>query len=128
VSYRLTYLGLGLLAAAVVALGLALNREGEAVELPSPIEAVSPRPGDRVIRQTGVEVDLRVGYEADLYVDGFPVDADFIEGTAAYRWSPGPNSPVMSEWAPGEHTVRVEWRRVSGSPEFGAFEWSFRVQ
>ncbi|HSJ35777.1 MAG TPA: hypothetical protein VLB85_12060 [Acidimicrobiia bacterium] len=126
-SYRLIYAGLGLLAIAVVALGVAFAQEGDAVDLPNPIEAVSPLPGDRVIRQTSVQVDLAVGYVADLFVDGFPVDAAFVDATGVYSWSPSPTSPIMTEWSPGEHTVRVEWRRISGSPEFGSFEWTFRV-
>lgn len=126
--YRFIYVGLGLLALAAAALGIALAREGEAIELPAPIEAVVPLPGDGVIRQTSVEVDLLVGYEADIYVDGFPVDAAFVPGTAVYSWAPEPNSPVMTQWVPGDHTVRVEWRSISGTPDFGSFEWSFRVQ
>lgn len=125
--YRLIYAGLGLLAIAVVALGVAFAQEGDAVDLPGPIEAVSPLPGDSVIRQTAVQVDLAVGYVADIFVDGFPVDATFVEATGVYSWSPSPTSPIMTEWSPGEHTVRVEWRRISGSPEFGSFEWTFRV-
>lgn len=129
VSYRLVYIGLGLLALAVVALGLVLTQEGTPVELPGPLEAVSPTPGETVIRQATVEVDLEIGYEADIYVDGMLVpDASFVAATAVYSWAPHPNSAVLTQWTPGEHTIRVEWLRVSGSPEAGSFEWSFRVQ
>jgi hypothetical protein len=128
VPYRFIYVGLGLLAVAVVALGIAFAQEGDAVELPDPIEAVSPLPGDSVIRQTSVEIDLAVGYVAEIFVDGFPVEATFVEATGVYSWSPAPNSAVMNEWTPGDHTVRVEWRSISGSPDFGSFEWTFRVQ
>lgn len=127
--YRMIYLGLGLLAVAVVTLGFVFAREGEPIDLPGPIEAVSPAPGDRVIRQAVVSVDLEVGYEAQIYVDGMPVpDADFVAATGVYQWGPHPNSAVMTEWTPGEHTIRVEWLRVSGSPEGGSFDWTFRVQ
>lgn len=128
-TYRLIYGGLGLLAVAAIALGVALNREGEPVELPGPIEAVSPAPGSSAIRQATLEIDLEVGYEATIVVDGFPVpNPDFVPGTGVYTWEPRPDSPVMTEWTPGEHAVRVEWRRVSGNPDFGSFEWTFRVQ
>lgn len=127
--YRLVYIGLGLLATAALILGLLLTREGTPVELPGPIEAVSPSPEETVIRQAAVEVDLEIGYEATLYVDGMPVpDATFVAATGVYSWAPHPNSPVLTQWTPGEHTVRVEWVRVSGSPDIGEFEWSFRVQ
>lgn len=128
-SYRLVYIGLGLLALAVVALGFVFYREGTPVELPPPLEAVSPSPGQTVIRQAAIEVDLEVGYRATIYIDGQPVsDADFIPATGVYSWAPHPNSAVLTEWTPGEHTVRVEWQRASGTPAVGSFEWSFRVQ
>lgn len=127
--YRLVYVGLGLLAMAAVALGVVLAREGSPVELPAPLEAVSPDPGETVIRQAVVEVDLEVGYEATLFVDGMPIpDATFTSATGVYSWAPHPNSAVITQWMPGEHTVRVEWTRVSGSPDVGSFEWTFRVQ
>lgn len=127
--YRLIYVGLGLLATAAVVLGVVFTREGEPVQLPAPLEDVSPDPGARVIRQATVEVDLEVGYQAVIYVDGMPVpDATFTPATGVYSWAPHPNSAVMTQWTPGEHTVRVEWQRVSGSPDVGRFEWSFRVQ
>lgn len=129
VPYRLIYIGLGLLVIAAVALGAALARDGQTIELPGPIESVSPAPGARVIRQAVVEVDLEVGYEATVFINGSPVpDATFVEGTGVYSWSPSPGSPIMNEWTPGEHTVRVEWRRITGTPDFGEFEWTFRVQ
>lgn len=125
--YRLIYLGLGLLALAAVALGFVFAQDGDPVELPHPIEAISPTPGSTVIRQGTVELDLEIGYEAIIFVDGFPVpDARFVEATGVYSWSPGPASAVMTEWTPGEHAVRVEWQRVTGTPEFGEFEWTFR--
>lgn len=126
--YRLLYVGLGLLAVAAIAVGVVLNQEGEPVELPGPLESVSPAPGDSVIRQTAVEVDLEVGYQATLYVDGMPIPgATYESATAVYRWAPSADSAVMNQWTPGDHTVRVEWFRVTGTPDVGSFEWSFRV-
>jgi hypothetical protein len=129
VRYRLIYAGLALLVLAAVALGTVLAMEGEEIDLPAPIEAVSPSPGDRVIRQAAVEVDMAIGYEATLYVDGLPVpDAAYVPATGLYSWAPHPNSAIFTEWTPGDHTVRVEWIRTSGTPDVGSFEWSFRVQ
>lgn len=129
VNYRFVYVALGLLAVAAIALGVVFTQEGEPVVLPGPIEAVSPTPNSRVIRQAVVEVDLVVGYQATIYVDGTPLpDPQFIEATGVYTWGPTPSSPVMTEWLPGEHTVRVEYQRITGTPDVGNFEWSFRVQ
>lgn len=129
--YRWIYAGLALLGVAAIALGVALSPEGEPVELPAPLEAVSPRPGDAVLRQAVLEVDLAVGYVADIYVDGFLVPASevtFVEATGVYRWSPRPSGAYLTEWTPGVHTVRVEWTRSTGLPDVGFFEWTFRVQ
>jgi hypothetical protein len=131
VKYRMLYLGLGSLLVAIVTLGIAFAPEGEQTVLPDPLEAVFPIPNNSVIRQTSVEVDLAVGYEATVYVDDFaipPNEMAFSEGTNVYRWSPSPVSAVMSEWEPGEHTIRVEWVRITGAPLSGEFEWTFRVQ
>jgi hypothetical protein len=126
--YRLIYLGLGLVAVAVIALGIVLNRSGEELVLPEQVEAISPRPGDLVPPQASVEIDLPVGYQADIYVDGWLVpDADFVEATGVYRWAPSPQSPTITEWAPGAHTIRVVWDTFSGLPDPGEFEWNFRV-
>lgn len=126
--YRLIYLGLGLVAIAAIALGLVLNRSGEQLVLPEQLEKISPQPADLVPPQTSVEVDMPVGYRADIYVDGWLVeDATFVEGTGVYRWAPSPQNPTITEWAPGEHTIRVVWDRISGLPDPGEFEWSFRV-
>lgn len=126
--YRLIYLGLGLVLVAAVALGIAFTTEGEEIALPEPLESVSPEPGDLVPPQAGIEIDFQVGYEAMIFVDGFPInEATFVEPTGVYRWSPSPTSPVISEWSPGEHTIRVVWDTYTGLPDPGSFEWTFRV-
>ena len=126
--YRLIYIGLGLTAIAAIALGIAFSTEGEAIDLPRPIESVSPEPGDLVPPQTILEIDLEVGYDAEIYVDGWPLaDVTFIEGTGVYRWAPSASNPNVQEWTPGKHTVRVVWDTYSGLPDPGSFEWSFRI-
>ena len=127
-SYRLIYLGLGLVAVAAIAFGIVLSTEGEEIVLPGPIEAVSPGPGDLVPPQTAIEVDLEPGYEADIYVDGWLVeDATFVEGTGVYRWAPSPSNPTITEWSPGQHNVEVRYDTINGLPEPGEFSWSFRI-
>jgi hypothetical protein len=127
-SYRLIYLGLGLVAIAAIAFGIVFATEGEAVQLPEPIESVSPEDGTLVPPQTTIEIDLLVGYDAEIYVDDWLVtDATFVEGTGVYRWAPSPSNPTINEWTPGEHTVRVVYDTVNGLPDPGDFSWSFRV-
>jgi hypothetical protein len=126
--YRLIYIGLALVAVAAIAFGIALSPEGEGIELPGPVESITPVPGSQVPSQAGIEIDLEVGYEVDIVVDGWPItDATFVEGTGVYRWSPHPNHPTITEWSPGEHTIRITWNTYTGLPDTGSFEWSFRV-
>ncbi len=126
--YRLIYVGLALVAVAAVAFGLVLATDGEEVALPAPIEQVSPAPGDMVPPQAILEIDLEVGYEAEISVDGWPInDAQFVEATGVYRWSPSPSHPTINEWTPGDHTVTVVYNTYTGLPDIGTFEWTFRV-
>jgi hypothetical protein len=78
-----------------------------------------------------VEADMAPGYVATLFVDGFRVpDAEvtIIEATGVFRWAPSPLGAYLTEWAPGEHTVVVEWNSIAGSSDAGSFEWVFRIQ
>ena len=125
------YIGLGALAIAVAAIGFILAPEGRQTPLPAPFEAVFPIPNNAVIRQTSIEVDLEIGYEATILVDGFPIPPSEIalsDGTNTYRWSPSFTSAIMEVWEPGDHTVTVRWVRITGAPLEGEFEWTFRVQ
>lgn len=127
-QYRLIYLGLALVGVAAIVLGVALSPEGDVVELPGPVESVSPLPGDLVPLQATVEIDLEVGYIADIWIDGWPVaDATFVDATGVYRWTPTRAHPTIQEWTPGEHTVTIVWNTYTGLPDTGSFEWSFRV-
>ena len=126
--YRYIYIGLGLVLVAAVAFGFALGGGGDPVVLPGPIEGIHPQPGDLVPVQSGIEIDLKVGYDAEIYVDGWLVqDAVFVEGTGVYRWSPSPSNPTINEWTPGAHTIRIVYDTVNGLPDPGEFEWTFRV-
>lgn len=129
--YGFIYGALAVIAVAIAALGFIFAPEGGVTELKPPIEEVFPLPNNSVIRQTTIEVDLEVGYEATIFVDGFAIPADelsYSDATGTYRWAPSPLSLVMDAWEPGEHTVRVEWIRIIGAPLEGDFEWTFRVQ
>jgi hypothetical protein len=125
------------MAALVVGLGAVVTTvvlfypHGRADTLPDPLEAVFPLPGDVVVRQTAVEVDLPVGYDVvSLEVDGSAVPEGEIAvrvATGEFSWQPSPGAS-MQEWSAGEHTVRVRWERTSaGTPDPGEYLWSFRV-
>jgi hypothetical protein len=130
-----------LVAVAVVAVvGLAISygtvdsSPGGAV-VPSVVESVQPAPGDLVPRQSVIEVDLQSGYRAELWIQTNPAagtwlripesELVFVEGTGVLTWSPGPGKAV-EEWEAGEHTLRVVWDTLTGLPDVGEYEWSFR--
>lgn len=126
--YRFIYLGLAIVGVAAVVLGIAFSSEGEPLDLPEPLESVFPEPGGLVTIQTAIEVNLPNGYEVEIYVDGWPIaNARVIEATGVYSWAPSPTDPLLQEWTPGEHTVRVTWDTYAGYPDPGEFEWTFRV-
>ena len=111
----------------VVWLGSPLGVEST---LPEPVEEVFPLPGDTVVRQTAIEIDLPVGYSLTLEVDGIRIphaEIGFTTGTGRFIWQPGPDR-LFEVWTAGEHTVTIRWDRVSGGrPDPGEFTWVFRV-
>ncbi|HSG79186.1 MAG TPA: hypothetical protein VLD62_06385 [Acidimicrobiia bacterium] len=128
--YRLVYTGLGLSLAALVAVLVAFWPAGEEFALPDPLEGLFPLPGDIVVRQTAVEVDLPVGYSFELAVDGVRIPEDEIgvtEATGIRTWQPDAFS-VIPGWSAGDHTVFVAWDTTFGRPAPGSFEWTFTVR
>ena len=115
---------------AVVGAVIVLLPEPDSSGLPDPLEDVFPLPEDAVVRQTVVQVDLPIGYEARLTVDGVLIPAfevGWVEETGVFTWQPTPGG-VIDMWVPGEHTVEVSWDTVEGNrPDPGSFSWSFRV-
>ncbi|NNC92919.1 MAG: hypothetical protein HKN80_10550 [Acidimicrobiia bacterium] len=129
-SYRRVYLGLGFALVAVIATAIAWSPSGTPAVLPSPVERVFPLPNDSVIRQTVIEVDLEVGYDLVLFVDGFrisPAEISIQTGTNRFSWQPAPGR-FLEAWEPGRHQIRIEWARTSGLPDSGSYSWTFRVQ
>lgn len=125
--HRLVITALGLALIALVVLVAVVYPEGDTATLPAPLESVSPAPGSVAVDPVEVVIDLAIGYEISLVVDGIPVPADEVRGvpaTGVFRWRPG---GVIPAWGPGPHTVEVSWDRPDGLPDPGAFAWTFRV-
>ena len=98
--------------AAVVGAVILLSPEGDPPPLPDPLESVFPLPGDAVVRQTAIEVDLPIGYRLEIEVDGVWI----------------PPHEIGYIWEPGDHTVTIRWDTVEGTrPDPGEFTWTFRV-
>lgn len=129
--HRLAYTALTAALGVLAVVVTALWPSGEHTSLPEPLQAIFPEPGDSVVRQTVIEVELPVGYSLDLHVDGRPVPRGEIGVTTAtgvWVWQPG-RGRSLEAWESGEHTVLAVWDRVAGGrPDPGEFEWTFRVQ
>lgn len=114
----------------VVAVVWLVNPLGDDAALPDPLEGVFPLPGDTVVRQTMIEVDLPAGYEVELEVDGISIpdeELGLLEGTGRWSWGPGPGR-LWDVWDGGEHSVTARWDRPAGTtPDPGSFTWVFRV-
>jgi hypothetical protein len=83
-----------------------------------------------VVRQTIIEIDMAVGYEVVLFVDGFrisPAELAVQTGTNLHTWQPAPGR-FLETWEPGPHEIRIEWDRSAGLPDPGSYTWTFRVQ
>lgn len=129
-TYRRIMIGSAAALVALVAAIWVINPLGDDAALPAPLEDVFPLPGDTVVRQTVVEVDLPAGYVIDLEIDGIRIpsrELGLIEGTGLWSWGPGPDK-LWEIWDGGEHTVTVRWDRVDGGrPDPGEFTWTFRI-
>lgn len=128
--YRITFTLLGVALAAVVVAAVVLAPSGRVTELPEAVERISPVDGSTVLRQTQLEVDMRVGYGIELFVDGVRIPFDeirFTESTGTHVWRPGPGL-TFETWRPGAHAILIRWDRVVGLPDPGELRWSFRVQ
>ena len=129
-KYRKIYVALGVALIVVIALGVAFGSPDRAGgERPAQIESISPEPGETVLRQSRIEVDVPSGYAIDLFVDGLLIPVEeifFVEGTGIYSWQPGVDT-MITELSPGQHKVLVRWRTMTGLPDTGEYSWTFRA-
>ena len=105
---------------------------GEETTIPAPLESIFPNPGDTVVRQTIIEVDLPVGYTIELYVDGIWIPPDEIGFDRPRPAASSGSHPRAERWRCGREAstpCAVVWDRTAGGrPDPGEFTWVFRVQ
>ncbi len=131
--------------AVLIALGLSRAQTGDAtVEVRDPaIERQVPGPGDQILRQDRVGVDLAPGYIGEVVLDGVLIPPDQLlvptDDPAAlatdlqwnplneFLFQPGPGR-VIEELAPGEHRLVVRfWEERLGEDDARTATWTFRV-
>lgn len=141
------------IAACIVALFVAVNiavTGDEGQELPDGLESIDPVKGaTQVPAQTSVTVDMVVGYEGVLVVDGLELPVvnrdEFAEqaaagqqlslppvvlfepGNAVLTFTPSPNAEI-TEFTQGQHIVQViYWKSIEGRSKARSFTWTFEV-
>lgn len=127
-KHRLTLLALAIAFVALLGAAVALYPKGDPHNLPEPVLAVYPAPGQLVLAQTYLEVEMPIGYTVSFVVDGIPIPASEVIAVTAigtFRWQPGLLS-VIPAWTTGEHTVEIAWDSPS-RPDPGSFTWIFNV-
>jgi hypothetical protein len=144
-----------LTAAALISFGLIVwgFRDGvsgdKAVAKPVAIDRLVPNPGDIVLRQSQIGVDLANGYRGELTIDGQDIptydlapsgalcspatqpfsgrDSIFDPGEGTVYFTPGPTSTI-EKFAPGSHRITVRfWKLCDDKATATSFTWSFKV-
>ena len=113
------------------------------------IEQLIPNPGDLVLRQSEVGVDLAHGYTGQLIIDEHPlVTEDVVAAQPApgetvprilnVRFDPGDNTLLyqpedvsgapIRQFTPGQHTITARfWKIDEGESSAHEYSWTFRV-
>lgn len=128
--YRIIYTLLGLTLAAIVIGAVVFAPSGRETPIPEPVESFFPQPGDIVLRPLTLEIDMKVGYRIELFIDDVLIpesEIEFTEATGGHLWRPGPGR-TFEEWEPGVHNVLITFDTVTGTPDPGRLRWAFRVQ
>jgi hypothetical protein len=118
------------LAGLVIVVGLQATRTPNQTDscpvASTPIQQLIPCPGDSVLNQAKVGVDMEQGWLVDLYVDGTPIPRDQVQVEGSlYLFQPGPDTDVGTLHA-GAHTARVVYYRQLAEEASGqSYAWRF---
>lgn len=128
--FRITLTLLGLALIGVIVAVVLFAPTGRPAVVPEAVERFSPGQGDTVQRQVAVMVDMKIGYDIQLFVDGVEIPKEFLkitEATGVTEWRPTDDNGNL-EWPVGEHSIAVTYNRIIGTADTGEFTWTFRVQ
>lgn len=99
-------------------------------DLPVAIQSVAPEPGDNVLSQADIVVDLAVGYTAELEVNGFAIPEEQlfrVEGLNQVTFKPGPNQ-ILERLRADQNCVQVRyWLIAAGSDDSNLYTWCFEA-
>ena len=124
-----------LVAVAVVGIGYAfsLNEEGgQPVLKDTAVARVFPEPGDQVLRQDTIYVELEVPYTGVLRIDETEIPEDQLErlqvgNTTRVAYTPGPGTETGA-LRPGRHSATaIFWEADKTRQQARTFGWNFSV-
>jgi hypothetical protein len=131
----------------LIVAGFATGVHGDAaIVLPPEVEQVVPKPGDLVLRQSEVGIDLKPGYRGVLVIDGqeigttdlssdatqaapagAPHDAVFDPAQNTVHFQPRQGATI-EEFAPGSHEITaIYWKLDQTRDSAKQFSWRFQV-
>lgn len=134
----------------LIGYGLVNGATGEkAITKPAGVERFVPNPGDLVLRQGQIGIDLANGYRGSLVIDDQPIptydlapsaatcspttkpftggDSVFDPAQSTVYFQPGPNSTI-EKFAPGLHRVTARFWKLCDDPDTAeTVSWTFNV-
>ena len=124
----------------------------DAQRLPVAIERMSPGPGDQVLQQSQILVDVIDGYEAELTVDGIDLPTTRLDELTENGQTPKPGAqveiPSTAIYDPGNYTISFSpqqgaaittlsqgihtatvryWKVLEGKNKMRSFTWKFEA-
>jgi hypothetical protein len=94
------------------------------------VRHVEPPPGDRVLRQTEIAIDLAAGYTCVLTIDGIRIpedQVDHIVGLNRFSFTPGKDKAI-EELRAGRLGAKAElWDTTIPDAPHRTYSWNFEV-
>ena len=92
------------------------------------VRHIEPAPGDRVLRQSEIVVELDAGYDAELFVDEVNIPRDQVRRTGQrFSFIPA-EGKAIEELAPGRRCASVElWDTTVPDSPHRNYSWCFEV-
>ena len=124
-----------LVAMAVVGIGYAFSQNegsGQPVIKDSAVSRIFPEPGDQVLRQDTIFVELHVPYTGVLRIDETEIPEDQLQriqvgNTTRVAYTPGPGTETGA-LRPGRHSATaIFWEETKSRREARTFGWNFSV-
>jgi hypothetical protein len=110
----------------IFVVGFAAGGNGRPEGLPAAVVSFSPGPGDRVLRQTPIQVELAPIYTGALIIDGQEVVLKYETAQKNILTFQAGKGTEIEQFSPGTHSVRVEfWKLTETRDQAQSYFWEF---